>query len=143
MLCDILLDRTTAVGSLDGDPSRRPLCPDDELREEDDKIWAALRAVQATLAAGLQGPNKGPTPDATSTDALQIDATWAVGTVPSGAPAITDAKFRWSKVGENFSDARTQTLGNVQAYSFDVPDADSDVRMQVQYGNLQRLRAVE
>ena len=135
VLCDILLDRTTAVGSLTGDPSRRPKCPDDELREEDDKIWDALRAVQDTLAAGLQAPEKGPTPAATSTTALQVDATWAAGTVPSGAPAINGSKFRWSAVGENFNDARTITLGNIRAYSFDVPDADSAIRMQVQYGN--------
>ena len=135
VLCDILLDAATAVGSLTGDPSRRPKCPDDALNEEDDKIWDALRAIQATLAAGLQAPEKGPTPAATSTESLQVDATWAAGTVPTGAPAITGAKFRWSAVGENFSDARTTTLGNVRAYSFDVPDADSDIRMQVQYGN--------
>ena len=135
VLRDVLLDRTTAVGSLDSDSSRRPKCPDDELREEDDLQWAVIRAIQATLADGLKAPNKGPTPAATSTTALQVDATWAAGTVPSGAPAITDAKFRWSKVGENFSDARTQTLGNIRAYSFDVPDADSAIRMQVQYGN--------
>ena len=135
VLCDILLDAATAVGSLTGDPSRRPKCPDDALSEEDDKIWDALRAIQATLAAGLQAPEKGPTPSATSTESLQVDATWAAGTVPTGAPAITGAKFRWSAMGENFSDARTTTLGNVRAYSFDVPDADSDIRMQVQFGN--------
>ena len=135
VLCDILLDASTAVGSLTGDPSRRPKCPDDELREEDDKIWDALRTVQDTLATTLQAPNKGPTPAATSTTALQVDATWAAGTVPSGAPAINSAKFRWSAVGENFNDARTVTLGNIRAYSFDVPDADSAIRMQVQYGN--------
>ena len=77
VLCDILLDRTTAVGSLDGDPSRRPQCPDDDLRETDDEQWDAIRAIQATLAAGLQTPNKGPTPSATSTNALEIVATWA------------------------------------------------------------------
>ena len=134
-LCDILLDRTTAVGSLDGDQSRRPKCPPDELREEDELLWDAIRAIQATLAATLQSPDKGPTPSATSTDALQVDATWAAGTVPTGAPAIDKAKFRQRQAGENWADSRTTTLGDVQEYSFDVPDADSDVQMQVQYGN--------
>ena len=134
-LCDILLDRTTAVGSLDGDQSRRPKCPPDELREEDELLWDAIRSIQATLAATLQSPDKGPTPSATSTDALQVDATWAAGTVPTGAPAIDKAKFRWRQAGENWADSRTNTLGNVQEYSFDVPDADSDVQMQIQYGN--------
>ena len=99
-LCDILLDRTTAVGSLDGDQSRRPKCPADELREEDDEQWAVIRAIQATLAATLQSPDKGPTPSATSTDALQVDATWAAGTIPTGAPAIDKAKFRQRQAGE-------------------------------------------
>ena len=135
VLCDILLDRTTAVGSLDGDPSRRPRCPDDELRTESDLQWDAIRALQDTQAATLQSPNKGPTPSATSTESLQIDATWAVGGVPAGAPAINKAKFRWRAAGENWADNRTNTLGNVQAYSFDVPDADNDIQMQMQYGN--------
>ena len=95
----------------------------------------AIRAIQATLAATLQSPDKGPTPSATSTDALQVDATWAAGTVPTGAPAIDKAKFRQRQAGENWADSRTTTLGDVQEYSFDVPDADSDVQMQVQYGN--------
>ena len=135
VLCDILLDATTAVGSLDGDPSRRPKCPDDKLREDLEAQGDTIRAIQATLAATLQAPNKGPTPAATSTDALQVDATWAAGTVPAGAPAITGAQFRWRKQGENYSDGRTVTLGNVQAHSFDVPDANSNIQMQVAYGN--------
>ena len=135
VLCDILLDASTAVGSLDGDPSRRPQCPDDELRTESDLQWDAIRALQATQAASLQSPNKGPTPTATSTVALRIDATWAVGTVDAGVPAITKAKFRWRQSGENWADNRTIALGDVQARNFTVPDADSDVQMQVQYGN--------
>ena len=135
VLCDILLDATTAVGSLDGDPSRRPQCPDDELRTDSDLQWDAIRALQATQAASLQSPNKGPTPTATSTVALRIDATWAAGTVDTGVPAITKAKFRWRQAGENWADNRTTSLLNVQEYEFSVPDADSDVQMQTQYGN--------
>ena len=87
------------------------------------------------FSASILTPDKGPTPTATSTDALQIDATWAVGTVPTSAPAITAAQLRWRKAGENWADNRTITLGNVQAHSFDVPDADSDIQMQVAYRN--------
>ena len=134
-LCDILLDRTTAVGSLDGDQSRRPKCPPDELREEDDCYGTRSARCRTRQAATLQSPDKGPTPSATSTDSLQVDATWAAGTVPTGAPAIDKAKFRQRQAGENWADSRTTTLLNVQEYSFDVPDADSDVQMQVQYGN--------
>ena len=135
VLCDILLDASTAVGSLTGDPARRPQCPDDELRTESDLQWDAIRALQATQAASLQSPNKGPTPTATSSVALRVDATWAAGTVDTGVPAITKAKFRWRQAGENWADSRTIALANVQARNFSVPNADSDVQMQVQYGN--------
>ena len=135
VLCDILLDASTAVGSLTGDPARRPQCPDDELRTESDLQWDAIRALQETQAASLQSPNKGPTPTATSTVALRIDATWAAGTVDTGVPAITKAKFRWRQAGENWADSRTVALANVQARNFSVPNGDSDVQMQVQVGN--------
>ena len=135
VLCDILLDASTAVGSLTGDPARRPQCPDDELRTESDLQWDAIRALQATQAASLQSPNKGPTPTATSTVALRVDATWAAGTVDTGVPAITKAKFRWRQAGENWSDSRTINLQNVQMAMFSVPNSDSDIQMSLQYGN--------
>ena len=135
VLCDILLDASTAVGSLTGDPARRPQCPDDELRTESDLQWDAIRALQATQATSLQSPNKGPTPTATSTVSLRVDATWAAGTVDTGVPAITKAKFRWRQAGENWSDGRTINLQNVQLAMFSVPNADADIQMQTQYGN--------
>ena len=137
-LCDILLDRTTAVGSLDGDQSRRPKCPPDELREEGRPAMGrnprvAGHSSSDELAIARQRAGR---PDATSTDSLQVDATWAAGTDarPAHQPS-TKSKFRWRQAGENWADSRTTTLGDVQEYSFDVPDADSDVQMQVQYGN--------
>ena len=135
VLCDILLDASTAVGSLTGDPARRPQCPDDELRTESDLQWDAIRALQETQAASLQSPNKGPTPTATSTVALRVDATWSAGTVDTGVPAITKAKFRWRQAGENWADSRTVSLANVQARNFSVPNGDTDVQMQVAAGN--------
>ena len=135
VLCDVLLDATTDVDSLTSSPDRRPKCPDDRLQDEDDDQWDAIRAIQATLAATLQSPEQGPTPAATSTVALRIDATWAAGTVPSGAPAINAYRFRWRQAGENWSNARTTDLEDVLAYMFTVPDADSDIEMQVAAGN--------
>ena len=60
VLCDILLDRTTAVGSLDGDPSRRPQCPDDDLQRNRRRTVgdAHRRAAGDTGAASLQTPTR-------------------------------------------------------------------------------------
>ena len=93
VLCDILLDRTTAVGSLDGDPSRRPLCPDDDLQAQIDQLGETVNDIAAAALVAASSPNKGPTPSATSTTALVIDATWSAGSVPSGAPAIDGYKL--------------------------------------------------
>ena len=135
VLCDILLDASTSVGSLDGDPSRRPQCPDDDLQAQLDQLGETVNDIAAAALAAAASPNKGPTPSATSTTALRIDATWAAGTVPSGAPVINAAKLRWRQAGENWSTSRTFNLGNVQARNFAVPDADNDIQMQTQYGN--------
>ena len=80
-------------------------------------------------------PDRGPTPAATSTQSLRVDATWAAGTVPSGAPAITGYQFRWRQAGNSWSDSQTFALSNVRQYSFDVPDSFSDVQMEVQSSN--------
>ena len=135
VLCDMLLDATTAVGSLDGDPSRRPKCPDDELREGLSQQNDALRAVQMTLAAAIQKPDKGPTPTATSTVSLRVDATWAAGTVGAGVPLIHSYRFRWRQAGEDWSELRTTTLEDVRTMTFTVPDDNSDIEMEVQVGN--------
>ena len=135
VLRDILLDRTTAVGSLDSDPLRRPQCPDDELRTENDRQWTALRAVQLALATAIQKPDKGPTPTATSTVSLRVDASWAAGTVGVGTPVINSYRFRWRQAGEDWSEDRTTTLEDVRSIMVTVPDENDDIEMEVQVGN--------
>ena len=135
VLHDILLDSTTAVGALDGEPTRRPQCPDDELRTESDLQWAALRAIQATLTANIQKPDKGPTPTATSTVSLRVDASWAAGTVGVGSPVIHNYRFRWRQQGEDWSTDRTTTLEDVRLIMVTIPDDTENIQMQVQVGN--------
>ena len=125
-LCDILLDRTTADRLAWTETSHAGRSAHPMNCERKTSCYGTRSArFKPTLAATLQSPDKGPTPSATSTDALQVDATWAAGTVPTGAPAIDKSKFRQRQAGENWADSRTTTLGDVQEYSFDVPDADS------------------
>ena len=135
VLCDILLDATSAVADLDTSASRRPLCPDDDLQEQIDQLSRTVNQIAATALLAASSPNKGPTPSATSTSSLVIDATWAAGAVPGGAPAVDGYRFRWRQAGENWSTGRTVTLTDVLETSFTVPDGDSDVLMQVAAGN--------
>ena len=135
VLCDVLLDATSDVEDLDSSPDRRPQCPDDNLQAQIDRQSATINDIAAALHAASATPNKGPTPAATSTVSLRIDATWSAGSVPSGAPALSGYRFRWRQAGENWSTGRTVTLTDVLAYMFSVPDADSDVEMQVAASN--------
>ena len=80
-------------------------------------------------------PNRGPTPSATSTSTLSIDATWAAGTVPTGAPAINGYQFSWRQEGEPWS--LSETLGsNARSHTFAVPDASLAIEMEVRAGNV-------
>ena len=135
VLCDILLDATTAVSGLTGDKARRTQCPDDRLLVRLDGLAATVDAIAAAALQAAAAPNKGPTPAATSTVSLRIDATWAAGSVPSGAPAINRYQLRWAQAGENWTAARTIDLLNVRMAMFSVPDANSDVEMEVSAGN--------
>ena len=136
-LCDILLDRTTAVGSLDGDQSRRPKCPPDELREEDGPAMGRdPRVYRRRSRRRLQAPDKGPTPSATSTDSLQVDATWAAGTDARPAPRpSTNPSFaggRRARTGPTAERPPWEMCRNTASTCL-TPTATSKCR--VQYGN--------
>ena len=135
-LCDILFDNATAIGSLTVSDERRTKCPHDRLQDQITTQAATIDAIAAALHAAAAKPNKAPTPAATSTDALTIDATWAAGSVPSGAPAITHSRLRWRQDGDTWAVSRTTTFTSIiRAHSFTVPDADNDVEIQVAYSN--------
>ena len=138
-LCDLLIDHDTAYGSLPAaniSDTRRTKCPHDRLQDQIDRLSATQDTIATTAEAAAAKPDKGPTPSATSTESLQVDATWAAGSVPTGAPAITQSRLRWRQTGDNWAISRTTTFTSVtRAHSFTVPDADSDVQIQVAYAN--------
>ena len=138
-LCDLLIDHDTAYGSLPAaniSDTRRTKCPHDRLQDQIDRLSATQDTIATTAEAAAAKPDKGPTPSATSTESLQVDGTWAAGSVPTGAPAITQSRLRWRQTGDNWAISRTTTFTSVtRAHSFTVPDADSDVQIQVAYAN--------
>ena len=138
-LCDLLIDHDTAYGSLPAaniSDTRRTKCPHDRLQDQIDRLSATQDTIATTAEAAAAKPDKGPTPSATSTESLQVDGTWAAGSVPTGAPAITQSRLRWRQTGDNWAISRTTTFTSViSAHSFTVPDADSDVQIQVAYAN--------
>ena len=138
-LCDLLFDHDTAYGSLPAaniSDTRRTKCPHDRLQDQIDRLSATQDTIATTAEAAAAKPDKGPTPSATSTESLQVDGTWAAGSVPTGAPAITQSRLRWRQTGDNWAISRTTTFTSVtRAHSFTVPDADSDVQIQVAYAN--------
>ena len=138
-LCDLLIDHDTAYGSLPAaniSDTRRTKCPHDRLQDQIDRLSATQDTIATTAEAAAAKPDKGPTPSATSTESLQVDGTWAAGSVPTGAPAITQSRLRWRQTGDNWAISRTTTFTSViSAHSFTVPNADSDVQIQVAYAN--------
>ena len=138
-LCDLLFDHDTAYGSLPAaniSDTRRTKCPHDRLQDQIDRLSATQDTIATTAEAAAAKPDKAPTPSATSTESLQVDGTWAAGSVPTGAPAITQSRLRWRQTGDNWAISRTTTFTSVtRAHSFTVPDADSDVQIQVAYAN--------
>ena len=138
-LCDLLIDHDTAYGSLPAaniSDTRRTKCPHDRLQDQIDQLSATQDTIAATAEMAAAKPDKGPTPTATSTVSLRVDATWAAGTVPTNAPAITLTRLRWRQKGDGWSTSRTDTFSSVVlAHNFNVPDGDSDVEIQVAFGN--------
>lgn len=131
VLCDVLFDHDTALGSLTNSASRRPKCPADDLQDQLDEHAAALRLLQADAAATRQPPNKMGAVTLTSTTALEIDASWSAGTVPSGAPAIDRYRTQWRRMGDQWVTANLNEVGTALEDTITVPDADSAIQVRV------------